>query len=143
MALTILGNKLHDAGIEVRESLEPVLVNVNVTGLLQVFINIISNAIHAMQDIDRPRILTISSHVEGTIVKINFTDTGSGIDAAIQDKVMEPFFTTKPPGEGTGLGLFISQGIIEKMGGKITFTSISDVGTTFSVSLFKVNAISD
>jgi signal transduction histidine kinase len=62
-------------------------------------------------------------------------DTGHGMSAAIRQRVFEPFFTTKPPGEGTGLGLSVSYGIIQAHKGTISVESTPDVGTTFTISL--------
>ena len=68
-------------------------------------------------------------------IDISIRDSGSGIPEAIQRRIFDPFFTTKGPGRGTGLGLSISYGIIEKMGGNLTFTSRKNEGTTFVIRL--------
>ena len=62
-------------------------------------------------------------------------DTGSGIPRENLEKIFEPFFTTKPPGEGTGLGLSVSRGIIEKLGGAIEVTSTLGQGAPFRVTI--------
>jgi signal transduction histidine kinase len=78
---------------------------------------------------------------DGKRVAIEFIDTGSGIPREAQPKIFDPFFTTKKTGEGTGLGLSMSYGIITKFGGNITFTSYpadeypEKHGTTFTVYL--------
>ncbi|MCS6905814.1 MAG: ATP-binding protein [Bacteroidia bacterium] len=84
--------------------------------LSQVFINIIQNAIHAMQGVGE---LHIAGKVEGERLILSFRDTGPGIPAHLINKIFEPFFTTKKQGEGTGLGLDICKKIIEKHKGKI------------------------
>ena len=102
--------------------------------LLQVFINIIQNAIQAMQ----PSGGTISigiEKVEDDKVCVSIADTGSGIKKEILDKIFDPFFTTKDVGVGTGLGLSICHGIITEMGGRIEVDSKENEGSTFRVYL--------
>ncbi|GIV23390.1 MAG: ATP-binding protein [Bacteroidia bacterium] len=99
--------------------------------LSQVWTNIISNAIQAMQGKGS---LHIRVWREGDDIIASFTDSGPGIPKEIQDKIFEAFFTTKPAGEGTGLGLDISRRIVEKHGGRIYFES-EPGKTTFYVRL--------
>ena len=85
-------------------------------------------------------ILTMSVHRSDGMVSIGFSDTGPGIPLENMDKIFEPFFTTKKVGEGTGLGLSVSCGIIKKFGGDIRVKSQTgeggkEPGTTFTVSL--------
>lgn len=108
--------------------------------LQQVFLNIINNALSAMPDGGG---LSIFSHLDrnNKTVTVTFQDQGTGIKEKDMDHIFEPFFTTKPAGEGTGLGLFVSYGIISKYGGTIDCVShVSDSpgkprGTTFTVKL--------
>jgi signal transduction histidine kinase len=105
--------------------------------LQQVYLNIMSNAVAAMHD---GGILTISTHWSNDMVSIAFTDTGHGIAPEHRDKIFEPFFTTKKVGEGTGLGLSVSYGIVKKFGGDIQVKSQTaedgkEPGTTFTVTL--------
>ncbi|PSB04107.1 histidine kinase [Merismopedia glauca CCAP 1448/3] len=99
--------------------------------LVQVWTNLIHNAIQAM---DGKGKLEVATAVENNNVVVQITDSGSGISPEIQPKIFEPFFTTKPAGEGSGLGLSISQTIIEKHGGQIEVTS-QPGKTTFTVRL--------
>lgn len=99
--------------------------------LSQVWTNIISNAIQAMQGKGS---LHIRVWREGDDIVASFTDSGPGIPKEIQDRIFEAFFTTKPAGEGTGLGLDISRKIVEKHGGRIYFES-EPGKTTFYVRL--------
>jgi two-component system NtrC family sensor kinase len=120
-------------GIEVTKEYEPDLPAI--LGLpdqiAQVWTNIISNAIQAMQGKGS---LHIRVWQEGDDIIASFTDSGPGIPKEIQDKIFEAFFTTKPAGEGTGLGLDISRKIADKHGGKIYFES-EPGKTTFYVRL--------
>ncbi len=109
--------------------------------LNQVFMNMIVNACQAIiskqkQTGDKtPGKLTVSTQLQDQSLAVRFHDTGCGIPKEIQSKLFEPFFTTKDVGEGTGMGLSISFGIIEKHQGKITFESTEGEGTTFTILL--------
>jgi two-component system sensor histidine kinase AtoS len=113
--------------------------------LQQVFLNIVMNAIQAMESngIDRLRELTIQTahsteagnKQQTEEVSITFSDTGCGIPEEFVDKVFDPFFTTKDIGKGTGLGLAVSQRIIDEHKGTITVASEEDRGTTFTLRL--------
>jgi two-component system, NtrC family, sensor kinase len=101
--------------------------------LNQVFMNIIVNAAHAMPA-GRGRITIRTSHEDG-MVRVDIADTGSGIPKAIQTRIFDPFFTTKPTGSGTGLGLSLSYGIVQKHNGRIELDSTPGSGSTFSIFL--------
>ena len=88
--------------------------------LIQVWTNLIHNAIQAME---QKGTLIIATEREEELIKVNITDSGCGIPSEIQNKVFEPFFTTKPAGEGSGLGLHISQKILVKHQGGLKFVS--------------------
>ena len=107
--------------------------------LQQVFLNLVNNAISAMPVGGE---LIISGRMDETKrwVIISLSDTGSGIPEADISHIFEPFFTTKPEGEGTGLGLFVSYGIVSRYGGTIECTSQTDEisnrpGTNFTITL--------
>lgn len=100
--------------------------------LNQVFINLFMNASHACS---AHGILTITTTQEQDSVIIYVQDNGRGISEENILKIFDPFYTSKPVGEGTGLGLPISHGIIEKHHGTITVTSEVGVGTCFKISL--------
>jgi signal transduction histidine kinase len=100
--------------------------------LNQVFMNILSNAVDA---IDEKGTITISTSISGESVKVSIKDTGYGIHENLKTKIFDPFFTTKGVGKGTGLGLSISQSIIEKHKGTISFKSEQGNGTVFIITL--------
>ncbi|MDZ7697997.1 MAG: response regulator [Deltaproteobacteria bacterium] len=100
--------------------------------LRQVLINLLTNAIHATPSGGK---VTISSEPMEHKVVIHIEDTGQGIPRENLDKIFEPFFSTKPPGEGTGLGLFVSRSIVEKLGGTLTVESQLGHGSRFTVRL--------
>lgn len=111
---------------------EPVTVMYDATQIEQVLINLIQNAIQAMPKGGQLRI-NLSRAPEA--VAIGVQDTGVGIPAKNLLKIFDPFFTTKPPGEGTGLGLSVSYGIVARHGGRIDVSSVEGKGTTFTVLL--------
>lgn len=98
----------------------------------QVFVNIIGNAIDAMPDGGK---IKISTRKQKKNISIEISDTGVGIQSDVIDKIFDPFFSTKTVGEGVGLGLSISFGIIEEHKGTIKVKSAPNVGTTFTISL--------
>jgi signal transduction histidine kinase len=101
--------------------------------LNQVVMNLVINAAQAMGP-ERGTI-TISNGVEGEHVWLEVADNGCGIAPETVQKIFDPFFTTKPVGEGTGLGLSLSYGIVKKHGGNISVISELGKGTTFRVVL--------
>jgi two-component system, NtrC family, sensor kinase len=100
--------------------------------LNQVFMNVLSNAIDAIND---EGTITISTSIKGSYVQISIKDSGHGIPESLKDKIFDPFFTTKGVGKGTGLGLSISQGIIEKHNGTIEVKSKEREETEFIITL--------
>jgi len=100
--------------------------------LNQIFMNILSNAIDA---IDEKGTIIISTSLSSKIMRISIKDTGQGIPENIRQKIFDPFFTTKGVGKGTGLGLSICQSIIEKHKGNIKVKSEEGKGTEFIISL--------
>jgi PAS domain S-box-containing protein len=100
--------------------------------LNQVWMNLIHNALQAM---DNQGVLTINVLQEQNYIKVSIGDTGPGIAPDIQEKIFQPFFTTKPAGEGSGLGLDIVLKIIEKHDGKLELETELGQGTIFHVLL--------
>ncbi len=100
--------------------------------LQQVLLNLIDNAIDAMGKNGRLTIAT-AHHPESHELSVAVTDTGSGIPPDKLEKIFDPFYTTKKLGEGTGLGLAIAYGIMDKLGGRITVSSVLGQGSTFTL----------
>jgi two-component system, NtrC family, sensor kinase len=106
--------------------------------LSQVFMNLVTNAVQATrlpgrQPIDR--VINVRSFLNENKICVEIQDNGNGIPMEIQEKIFEPFFTTKDVGEGTGLGLSIVQGIVGEHNGQLSFTSNTNEGTTFLITL--------
>jgi len=142
--VNVVMNTLLTEKIDLRTDLQEDLPRVRGDGqqLEQVFLNIINNALAAM---DGGGILTISAHRSHDMVEIGFSDTGHGISREDMDKIFEPFFTTKKVGEGTGLGLSVSYALVKKFGGDIRVKSQTreegeEPGTTATVSLNVANS---
>ena len=102
--------------------------------LEQVFINLCNNACDAMEQSEE-RILTIQSMAIGDEVLVRVSDTGTGMRPEVQERIFESFFTTKSSAKGTGLGMSISQNIVEQHKGQIRFDSELGRGTTFEIYL--------
>jgi PAS domain S-box-containing protein len=105
--------------------------------LQQVITNLVTNAHHAMREIRGPRRLTIATGFDGGSARASLvvTDTGPGIPSDVERRLFEPFYTTKPLGQGTGLGLPICKGIVEGHGGTISVEGRPGEGARFIVSL--------
>lgn len=101
--------------------------------LNQVFMNILSNAIQAIRGTGDITITT--SHPKPDRVEISIKDTGVGMSQEVQEKIFDPFFTTKGVSQGTGLGMSITYGIVQKHGGEIFVHSQPNKGTEFVISL--------
>jgi two-component system NtrC family sensor kinase len=139
----LLGKVLHQHAITPRLELDERLPRIMATGdqLRQVFLNLIINSQHAMPHGGNLTITTAvaeandAEYVSRRSVVIHFKDSGNGIKAEHLDHIFEPFFTTKVEGKGTGLGLWVSAGIIEDHRGQIKVRSRIGSGTTFTIFL--------
>jgi len=98
----------------------------------QVLINLLVNASQALEGEGK---IGVSTRLEGEEVVIRVSDTGPGIPKEIRERIFDPFFTTKEVGQGTGLGLSVSYGIVQRHNGRIEVDSWDGKGTTFSVRL--------
>jgi PAS domain S-box-containing protein len=107
--------------------------------LQRVFLNLCSNgmyeAVKRFKAGGAPPVLTVAGKMEGDFIIVEVSDNGGGVPAEIRDKIFQPFFTTKPTGEGTGLGLSMSYDIVKQHGGILSLNSKTGRGTTFRVSI--------
>jgi two-component system NtrC family sensor kinase len=127
----------HQAGLQsvkIEKKVTPGIpkLMIDIGQIQQVFINILLNAIEAMPE---GGTLTVSSQMEDRMAAVRFADTGVGIPQENLPKILDPFFTTKEQGRGTGLGLSVSYGIVERHRGKLEVKSKVGKGTTFTVRL--------
>lgn len=111
---------------------QPLFIEGDAGQLQQVLVNVVLNSIQA----SRPKsTITIRAHVVGDQVRVEVLDRGGGIEAAAVEKVFNPFFTTKPEGSGTGLGLSVSYGIVRRHGGSISLENRSGGGVRVLITL--------
>jgi C4-dicarboxylate-specific signal transduction histidine kinase len=123
--------RLHNVSVVFHFDERQPLVQGNKIQLEQIFVNLLANARDAMQSRDK-RVVTIATRmVDGPAVRVEISDTGSGIAPSVLPRIFDPFFTTKPVGYGTGLGLSITYGIVKEHRGTIDVRSSEDAGTTF------------
>ncbi|WP_175922720.1 histidine kinase [Burkholderia latens] len=130
--LNVVHNELKYKADVVREYGDVPRVECLPSQLNQVFMNLLVNAAHA---IPARGAITIRTSSDGEHVSIAISDTGTGMTPDIMRRIFDPFFTTKPVGQGTGLGLSVSHGIVERHRGTIDVTSEPGRGTTFCVRL--------
>ena len=134
--VSVVENRFSGSGTSIARDYDPLLPQVimDVDKMKQVVMNLLMNAYQAL----RPGgSVTISTRFDAARngVSIVFSDTGKGIPENIRDRIFEPFFTTKEPGEGTGLGLAVTYGIIREHKGEITCESEEGRGTIFRIWL--------
>lgn len=130
--LNVVHNELKYKADIVREYGDVPPVECLPSQLNQVFMNLLVNAAHA---IPTRGVITIRTSSDGECVSIAISDTGTGMAPDVARRIFDPFFTTKPVGQGTGLGLSVSHGIVERHRGTIDVTSVPGRGTTFCVRL--------
>ena len=134
--------------IKVRQDIQSdALVMADATHIHQIVMNLCTNASHAMCDggilgvrlvevqIEEEQILPDGYLVAGRFIKLSVSDTGQGIPLEVRNKILDPFFTTKKRGEGTGMGLSVTHGIVKQYKGLIDFDTEPGKGSTFHVYL--------
>ncbi len=115
---------------------KPIHVTTDPRMLEQVLVNLVTNAVHAIsENPDGKGTIQLQARTKGNYAEVAISDNGPGIKEENREKIFNLFFTTKPPGIGTGLGLPICQNIMKKLRGKITFETQVGVGTTFKISI--------
>jgi signal transduction histidine kinase len=138
-SLDICGEKMKNLGIDLRISLprsSPLTVSCRPVQISQIVVNLISNALDATEG-QTKRVLEIYGYEKDNEVFVEVSDSGPGVSREIEEKIMQPFFTTKAIGKGTGLGLSISLGIADEHGGRL-FLNRSKSSSTFVLQLPKV-----
>jgi signal transduction histidine kinase/CheY-like chemotaxis protein len=130
------GEIRHRARLE-QELQEDLRVDANEVRLSQVFLNLLLNAAHSIQpgDAEHNKIRVGLRRGADGWVRVSIADTGCGMSPEVRARLFTPFFTTKPVGMGTGLGLSVCQGLVQGMGGRIEVQSEPGQGSTFTVLL--------
>ena len=133
MALSMMEPQLKRREVRITRNIprNPVMVMGDRLRLEQVLINLLRNAIDATKTVDAPQVDIIVSR--GDYALITVRDNGEGVTDL--DNLFEPFYTTKAPGDGVGLGLAISSGIVTELGGRLTARNAVDGGAIFEVQL--------
>jgi signal transduction histidine kinase len=127
--------RLHTVTVRLDLAATPQKVMADPIQLQQVLLNLVRNAIEAVQELEMPR-RTVTLHTTTTAAgdaEVSVSDLGPGVDPAIRERLFDAFFTTKP--EGTGLGLAISRSIIENHGGRLAQRPNQPVGSCFFFTL--------
>nr|WP_226780782.1 ATP-binding protein [Oceaniglobus trochenteri] len=132
-ALAMMEPQLKQRDIEITKSLprEPVMIRADRLRVEQVIVNLMRNALDATKDIERPHIELLLA--AGDTATLSVRDNGTGI--ANLDELFEPFYTTKAPGDGVGLGLAISSGIVSDLGGRLTARNGRAGGAVFEMQI--------
>ncbi len=125
------------SGIKLVAAFDPELppVKADPHRLGQVFINLLVNARQAMDAAEKGSAITVQTRRRDRVAEVRFVDDGPGIPPAIRQKIFDWFFTTKPPGEGTGLGLAVSREILLSLGGNLGVEDTPQGGATFVLDL--------
>lgn len=131
--LVLLAQRARQKKLTFRSEIEPDLwVLGNENEWQQVLLNVLTNAMDASDEGTR---IEVHAYREGETITVEVRDQGEGIPNQNLTRVFDPFFTTKPAGQGTGLGLFVSYGMVQKMQGHLSIESEEGKGTTVRISL--------
>ncbi len=119
-AAELLGHRARKVGADLKLEVgaSPLRVRGRELALRQIVVNLLQNAFDAVEDVDL-RTVVLRTSSEGGHVRIEIEDSGKGVPEAVRERVFEPFVTTKAPGRGTGLGLYIARRLAEEMGGTL------------------------
>jgi two-component system NtrC family sensor kinase len=133
--VAILAHDINKSGIDIKLDLASLLppLREDESRLDQVFMNLVLNAIQSMDG--HGGTLKIATGVRDGGLEVDIEDTGCGIPPELLKRIYEPFFTTKPTGQGTGLGLFITHQIVSEMNGNLQVGSTLGKGTRFRVRI--------
>jgi two-component system NtrC family sensor kinase len=139
-ASSLFSKKAQVSGVslEIKNTSQSCWVNADPGQLQQVVLNLLNNAsdaVEAKNDSQGQGLVTVSVETGDSQALLRIQDNGKGIDSENLKRIFTPFFTTKPVGQGTGLGLPVCYGIVEKMGGSIKVQSSVGKGSTFIIAL--------
>ena len=135
-AIQMLAHRARQIGAELRVSLDtvPMTVQLRAGAVRQVLVNLIQNALDAVEGHEQ-RIVSVETTGALDHVSLVVVDSGGGVDAEIRGRMFRPFVTSKPPGKGTGLGLFIARELVEHAGGQLSIEPGAAGGTRAEVRL--------
>jgi signal transduction histidine kinase len=133
-ALVFAGVRDSGPELDISDSVDDLVVVADPDRLLQVLVNLLQNALDANREAGGKSVW-LSAERRGSVVEIIVDDEGVGIDPEIEGRLFEPFATTKPPGEGTGLGLYASYMLVQTMGGELTIENRDQGGASARVRL--------
>ncbi|CAG2140146.1 C4-dicarboxylate transport sensor protein DctB [Cupriavidus yeoncheonensis] len=134
-ALFLLDTRIEAVHPRLQREVEPgLLVACDPNRLEQVLVNLVGNALDAVAGREQP-MLSLHAHVSGGMAHLTVRDNGPGLSEEAFSRLFEPFFTTKPAGEGLGLGLTLSAGILNENGGSLSASNHPDGGACFTLVL--------
>jgi two-component system NtrC family sensor kinase len=129
--------QLHGIELDSNLSPDPVVVLGDRYELQQVLLNLVNNAVHAVSQLEagRPRRIKLETRRQGGLAILRVCDSGPGVPPHLVNYLFTPFFTTKAPGEGTGLGLSLSYGLVKAHGGVLDYEAPPEGGAEFRITL--------
>lgn len=135
IALELLDYDLRASGVRLVKDLQTPLPSVfgDLNQLEQVLLNLLNNAVQAMEGSPREKVIRIKTEADASFVRLAVYDHGPGVPPALLEKIFDPFFTTKEAGVGTGLGLSISYSIVKEHSGNIYAANHAEAGAVFTL----------
>jgi PAS domain S-box-containing protein len=134
-ALQVLAYSMRTSGVTVEQDIAPDLPALlcDPDQMIQVLSNLLTNARHALEEQPLPRQVRLTARADGEWAQIEVSDNGPGISDEIRSRIFDPYFTTKPVGSGTGVGLAVSRGIVETHGGSLSLAPEGGEGACFVI----------
>jgi C4-dicarboxylate-specific signal transduction histidine kinase len=140
-AIQMLDYRARQIGADLQVSLDtvPLTAELRAGAVRQVLVNLVQNALDAVEGHER-RVVRVQTRGEAEHISLVVVDSGSGVDPEIRGRMFRPFVTSKPPGKGTGLGLFIARELVEHAGGQLIIEPTEEGGTRVEVRLPRVRS---